>query len=79
MDVVAVTGPMPLLYVVADCFEQVGLVQVANLYDVRRILDGDRIRFDVNDAALSVVSVSRELLHVLLLCVGRELLSLPLD
>ena len=46
---------------------------------MRRVFDGDGIGLDVDDAALSVVSVSRELLHVLLLCVGRELLSLPLD
>ena len=59
VDVVAVTGPMALLDVVTDCFEQVGLVEVANLHDVRGILDGDGIGLDVDDAALSVVSVSR--------------------
>jgi len=82
VDVVAVAGPMAFLDVVTDCFEQVGLVQVANLHDVRGILDGDGIGLDVNDAALSVVPVSRELVHRVVccvLCVQRELLSLPLD
>ena len=46
---------------------------------MRGIFDGDGVGLNVDDAALSVVSVSREFLHVLLLCVGRELLSLPLD
>lgn len=72
MDVFAVAGPMALFDVVTDCFKQVGLVEVPDLYDVRRVFDGDRIRFDVNDAALSVVSVSRQSLHVSLLCVVRE-------
>ena len=65
MDVVAVAGPMALLYVVTDCFEQVGLVEVPDLYDVRGILDGDGVGLDVDDAALRVVSVSRQSLHVL--------------
>lgn len=59
MDVVAVARPMALFYVVADCFEQIGLVEVPDLYNVRRVLNGDGVGLDVNDAALSVVPVSR--------------------
>ena len=63
VDVVAVARPVAAFDVIADCFEQIRLIQVADLYDVGRSADVDGVGLESNDAALSVEAICGELVH----------------
>lgn len=73
--VLSVAIPMALFDVVADSFENVGVVEVAHFNSVRFVLDVDFAGSDVNCAVLRVETFCGEFVHCVVcvvLCVDRE-------
>ena len=70
--------PVPLFDVVADGFENVGVVEIAHFDSVRFVLDVDFASSDVNCAVLRIETFCGELVHcvVCVVCWAKVVVSL---
>lgn len=75
--VFCVAIPVALLDVVADSFENVGLVEIAKLDAVRLVFDCDLAAVEVDRATLCVEAFCGELVHGVVCCVLGESGCLP--
>ena len=73
-----VTVPMPLFDVVADGFENAGVVEVAHFDSVRFVLDVDFAGSDVNCAVLRIEAFCSELVHCVVCVVCSARVVVPL-
>ena len=73
-----VTVPAALFDVVANSFQDVGVVEIAQLNAVRLVFDCDLAAGDVDCAVLSIEAFCRELVHcvVCVVCWAKVVVSL---
>ena len=73
-----VTVPMALLDVVADGFENVGVVEIAKLNPMRLVFDCDFAAVDVDRAVLRIETFCAQFVHCVVCVVCSARVAVPL-